>query len=78
MASLLMLPTSEIEEFGRIAAFWIWSSSQIGEVSRNNFVFKLAGKQIDRYIDRQRQVELPLPRTDDDDNDNDDNDYYFD
>ena len=37
----------------RIAAFLMVSSSKIEEVSQNSFVFKLAGRQIDRQTDRE-------------------------
>ena len=42
----------------RIAAFLMVSSSKIEEVSQNSFVFKLAGRQIDRQTDRQRDREI--------------------
>jgi len=38
----------------RIASFLMLSTSKIEEVSQNCFVFKLADRQIDRWIDSDR------------------------
>ena len=35
-----------------IASFWMLSSSNIEDASQNSFVFKLAGRQINRQIDK--------------------------
>ena len=40
-----------------MAAFLMLSTSKTEEVSQNSFVFKLAGRQIDRQTDREIERE---------------------
>ena len=48
LLSFLTLPSSKLRKSRRITAFLMLSSSKVEEVSQNSFVFKLAGRQIDR------------------------------